>query len=540
MNKRYKTTLLIASVFAIFTACNQKYELDVNDISNNSDKNITKISKEQKTEQNTTKQIIKPTQDIVVVKKPIKTKTELVVETKEIKPTKIETKTINNIDPKPTKIVQKDYYPTKVLKRTSSIATKETISKFDFDIIKKGFKSDNTLLIVGGIQGDEPGGFMAASLIATHYKITKGSVWIIPNLNFYSIIKRSRGPYGDMNRKFANLSVNDPEYETVQRIKGYIKKDDIKLIVNLHDGSGFYRPTFEDKNHSQYKWGQCSIIDQDKINAKKYSNLKQISDQIVKHVNQNALDKEHIYHTHNTRTSEGDKEMEKTLTYYAIKNGKAAFGNEASKSLPTHQRIYYHLLALEKYMQVMGIEYERKFNLNDQVIKNIIDNDIEIALYDNKIKLPLAQIRNILRYFPVKKDGTIDFVPSNPLMSIVKERNEYTIYYGNRRLSKLKADFVEHSKDQKDIKLLVDDKIQNVKFGDTIKVKKDILLYPIDKYRINVIGYTNKTKIETDVKISLKKMLKRFSIDKQGLTYRAEFYTNKKFVGMILIEFMDK
>ena len=81
---------------------------------------------------------------------------------------------------------------------------------FDFDLIKKGEDDNNTLLVVGGIQGDEPGGFVSASLLATHYEITKGSVWIVPNLNFYSIIKRSRGPYGDMNRKFAHLSKKRP------------------------------------------------------------------------------------------------------------------------------------------------------------------------------------------------------------------------------------------------------------------------------------------------------------------------------------------
>ncbi|MCF6240609.1 MAG: hypothetical protein L3J74_04600 [Bacteroidales bacterium] len=66
----------------------------------------------------------------------------------------------------------------------------------DFTLIKKGdSNSNNVLLIVGGIQGDEPGGFMAASLLSTHYEITKGAVWIVPNFNFYSIIKRNRGRY---------------------------------------------------------------------------------------------------------------------------------------------------------------------------------------------------------------------------------------------------------------------------------------------------------------------------------------------------------
>ena len=444
-------------------------------------------------------------------------------------------KDINKIERKETQEISS--YPLKELNRTSSIATKKTISNFDFDLIKMGYKDDNTLLIVGGIQGDEPGGFMAASLISTHYNITKGSVWIVPNLNFYSIIKRSRGPYGDMNRKFANLSKSDPEYETIQRIKSYISDDNVKLVVNLHDGSGFYRPTYMDRNHSQYKWGQCSIIDQESLNIKKYSNLAEISNKVVKHVNKSLIDKEHIYHLHNTRTVEGDKEMEKTLTYFAINKGKAAFGNEASKSLPTHQRVYYHLLALEKYMDIMGIEYERKFNLNDKIVKNILDNDINISLYDGKIKLPLAKIRNILNYFPVKKDGNIHFVPSNPLMSIVREQNEYTIYYGNRRISRLKADYIDMDNSEKTVKLNIDSSDKNIKFGTTVKVDKDFMVYPIKDYRVNVIGYTHKKKEETNVAIEYNKMQQMYSIDKSGKTYRVEFYTKNKFAGMILVEF---
>ena len=62
-----------------------------------------------------------------------------------------------------------------------------------------------TILIIGGIQGDEPGGFTAASLLVTDYEISRGEVWVVPNLNFESIIKRSRGVYGDMNRKFLKI-----------------------------------------------------------------------------------------------------------------------------------------------------------------------------------------------------------------------------------------------------------------------------------------------------------------------------------------------
>lgn len=84
--------------------------------------------------------------------------------------------------------------------------------------------------------GDEPGGFSAATLLITHYRIKKGTVWVVPNLNFPSIIQRSRGLHGDMNRKFAALAETDPEYATVRRIQELIRTPGLGLVLNLHDG----------------------------------------------------------------------------------------------------------------------------------------------------------------------------------------------------------------------------------------------------------------------------------------------------------------
>ncbi|MEA2091936.1 MAG: M99 family carboxypeptidase catalytic domain-containing protein [Campylobacterota bacterium] len=412
-------------------------------------------------------------------------------------------------------------------------------NSFNFDIIQKGIQDKNTLLVIGGIQGDEPGGFVSASLLATHYEITKGSLWIVPNLNFYSIIKRSRGPYGDMNRKFARLSKKDPEYDTVERIKKYIKDDSVKLVVNLHDGSGYYRKKYVDNLHAPYRWGQCSIVDQAYIENIKYGNLEEISSEVVKHVNENLIKSEDIYHVHNTKTKDGDKEMEKTLTYFAINQGKAAFGNEASKNLPTHKRVYYHLLALEKYMDIMGIEFKRKFDLNPKGVYRAINHDIHISLYDDKINLPLSQIRDIVKYFPIKKDAALNFKASNPLLTIIKKNNTYVIQYGNRRLSRLKADYLEYDDANQSVKLQVDGKLQNVKFGTLVDVKKSFLVRENHNYRVNIIGYTNKNEKETGVEIKEVEIPKRFSIDKKGTIYRVEYYSNDKFAGMVLIKFIS-
>ncbi len=408
----------------------------------------------------------------------------------------------------------------------------------DFDFIKKGIQDNNTLLIVGGIQGDEPGAFMAASLITSHYKIKKGSVWVVPNLNFYSIIKRARGPFGDMNRKFAFIKDDDPDYNTIQRIKRYILAPEVKIVLNLHDGSGFYRKKYQSWSFSPDRWGQTSIIDQSTLDIEDYGNLEDISTKVCEYVNQNLIRKRDYYSVKNTHTRLGDKEMEKTLTYFAINNGKAAFGNEASKVLPLHERTYYHLLALEKYMKIMGIEFERTFDLNPLAINDVINNDIYMTFYDEKIQLPLSKLRNILNYFPVKKDGTLNFTPSNPLLTIVKNNNRFSIHYGNRTIGYLKPDYLELVNEKLDIVMNIDGEKRNVSLGSIVDVDTSFSVEPIENFRVNVIGFVKKgVKDEAGLKIKKHRIQKRFSIDKKGKIFRVEFYKENKFAGMILVNF---
>ena len=413
----------------------------------------------------------------------------------------------------------------------------------NFELIKKGTQDDNTLLIVGGIQGDEPGGFMAASLIATHYEITKGSVWVVPNLNFYSIITRSRGPHGDMNRKFAAISKDDPDYDDVQRIKEYITAPEVKLVLNLHDGSGYYRKEHIDDLRSPYKWGQSSIIDQSTLSIEKHGNLEEISTRICNKVNSNLIKEDDIYHVHNTKTKMGDVEMEKTLTYFAINNGKAAFGNEASKELPVHERAYYHLMALEEYMTVMGIEFKRKFEMEPLALKSVIDDDIYITFYDDKIKLPLSEVRRYLKYFPVKKDGTIDFKASSPVMTILKnDSTTYSIHYWNRRLAILKPDFLDLEEKRDTITFKIDGEIKKIDIGSLVDVSNDFYIFPND-YRVNVIGYVNKKqRNESGLNINKEDIMEKFSIDRNGQIYRVEFYNkdDNKFAGMVMVKFKKK
>ena len=284
------------------------------------------------------------------------------------------------------------------------------------------------------------------------------------------------------------------------------------------------------------------VIDQEVLpDVKEYANTKIISDLVVEHLNKYLLKEEDIYSTKNTHTrfnkTNEEQEMAKTLTYYAVSNGKSAFGHETSKSLNISQRVYYKLLAMEKFMDIMGIKYERKFAMDIHSIKKILNDDISIKFDGTDIKMPLKDIRNIQTYFPINKDGIIKYLPSNPLIKIIKLKNEYTIYYGNRKLTKLQADYIEHLNFETKINFLIDNEEKIVNFGDTIEVNDYFLIKNNDNFRVNVIGYKNSKGIEYDVKIYKKEFLKRYSIEKNANMYRIEFYKKDKFAGMILVKY---
>ena len=399
-----------------------------------------------------------------------------------------------------------------------------------------------TVLVVGGIQGDEPGGFHAASMLVTHYEVTRGNVWVVPNLNFESIVERSRGVNGDMNRKFAEVKENDPDYLAVQRIKGLIRDEQVDFIFNMHDGSGFYREKHTDWLHSPRRWGQSIIIDQEVLDVARFANVGELSRRVVAGVNESLLDPEHVYHVKNTRTREGDAEMAKTLTYFAINHGKAAVGVEASKTLSTAQRTYYHLNALEHFFDVLGVGVTRQFVLDPVIVGRKIDENIQVAFYQNKLLLDVANARSRIGYVPLRKDAALEFEPSNPLIAVKKKGKGYRVNYGNRRVTYLQPQYFEYDHSLDSVTMEVDGVSKVVSMGSLVEVQDSFQVQPdSDGYRVNVIGWARKgVKNEAGQRIVRGTIQKRFSIDRRGEMYRVEWYRDDKFSGMVLVRFADR
>ncbi len=235
------------------------------------------------------------------------------------------------------------------------------------------------------------------------------------------------------------------------------------------------------------------------------------------------------------------REVAKTLTYYAVKNLKPAFGIEVSKNFPTHKRAYYHLKVLETYMDLLGIEYERSFSLSANGVKGAIYNNVKLAFYDNRIFLDVTNARKRLGYIPFRKSAEIVYRPSNPLIALVESDQGYRVFHGNRRITRICPEYFEYDFSTEGINIQIDGEERKATFGDMLGVQESFMVMPKKGCRVNVIGF-KKTGIsdESGVMIGQEDVMKRFSVDKSGNIFRVEVYKDDKFSGMVLVNFTDE
>lgn len=417
------------------------------------------------------------------------------------------------------------------------------VTNRDFSIYKKESQTpSHTLLIIGGIHGDEPGAYFAPAFFEKYYKITKGSVWVIPNINGDSIIANQRGIYNDMNRKFSVIEKDDPDYFIIERVKKIILDKKVDLILNLHDGHGFYRETHENAIFNPKAWGQATIIDQDKINGlDKFGDLDKIATQVKNNLNKDKLFQEfHSFGVKNTQTKFKDEQMQLSLTYFAITNNKPAFAIETSKNITDlTEKVIYQLKSIEEFMKIMDIEFQRDFDINnyEEVKKRLFDFG-EVKINEN-IAFDLSDTRKILRFVPLKKENN-EFKFENSLGATKLVDNKYEVYIGNINVTNLFPQVFDIKEYKDSIKIEVDGKVINTKLGEVIDVKNSFKIVKNDFFRVNVIGFS-KTGVDSEDDILLKKsdMVDSFSIDTNNKQYRVEFYKDNNFYGMITINFVD-
>lgn len=222
-----------------------------------------------------------------------------------------------------------------------------------------GKKPGKTLLLIGGIQGDEPGGFLSADHYAD-FSLAKGNLIVVPRANFQSILLNRRKINEDMNRKFAEDRNENYEAKIVQILKKLIHESD--CLLNLHDGSGFYASSWISDQRNPSRFGQSIIADADTYVAPesgKALHLGDIARSVCEVINGQIEDPDLHFHFNNHRTREEDspnKEQRKSATFYALTHaGIPAYGVETSKSLPLEDKVRHHNLAINAFMDWLDI-----------------------------------------------------------------------------------------------------------------------------------------------------------------------------------------
>jgi len=215
---------------------------------------------------------------------------------------------------------------------------------------KEGPKKGGTLLIIGGIHGNEPGAYKTVDIL-TNIEVARGRLILIPRSNFTSILANVRGYNGDMNRKFAFINKDDPDYPWVMWLKNHIKLEKADVVLSLHDGAGFHI-------RNKRAWGECIVIDKETYQGWP---LYQTANWVVNQINKQVVSPLHKFAVYNTQTFHphtSHAEQRKSLTYFTLTQAKKpAFCLEVSKQLPSlHLKVKYHLLMLKYFFNLYQVE----------------------------------------------------------------------------------------------------------------------------------------------------------------------------------------
>jgi len=261
-----------------------------------------------------------------------------------------------------------------------------------------GQQPGKTILLIGGIQGDEPGGFLSVDLYAD-ISLAKGNLIVVPRANFHSIVLQRRQINEDMNRKFGSNKKKGYETEVVAILKKLIAESD--LLLNMHDGSGFFAETWISPTRNPKKYGQSIIADADTYISRK-SNLKlelgEMAREVCRRMNLHIEDPAHFFRFNNHRTAEKDsqhKEQRGSATYYALTNYDIpAFGIETSKSLPLELKVRHHNLAVNAFMEILDVVPQTpSVNLEQPLLDYLVIsvNDTLPVVLKNQQTLRVAQ-----------------------------------------------------------------------------------------------------------------------------------------------------
>jgi hypothetical protein len=198
----------------------------------------------------------------------------------------------------------------------------------------KGDLPGPTVMVQGGIQGDERSGFITAQLLSRS-TIRKGNLIVLPRANVPSINLCRRQINVDMNRRFDRNYNRFYEDRVARVIRFLLPRCD--AFIHLHEGSGFYYPTYVNNLRNPKRYGQSIIVDTLLWKGAKHSiNLETTVKDVLARLT-NGIPHDYQFQLFNTRTFDkatSYPEMRKSLTCYALaEHNIPALAVEVSKDI---------------------------------------------------------------------------------------------------------------------------------------------------------------------------------------------------------------
>jgi len=221
----------------------------------------------------------------------------------------------------------------------------------------QGERPGPTVMVQGGIQGDESAGFLTAQALSLS-RVLAGNLIVVPRANVPSIHLRQRQIYVDMNRRFDQEHNRFYEDRVARVIRFLLAQSN--AFIHLHEGSGFHRNTWEDGLRNPNRWGQSIIVDT--LSFEGGIDLAGTAMQVIEEINREIEPADYRFTLFNTRTFDAASpyrsEMRKTLTFYALTALRIpAFAVEVSKEIKDLDwKVRHQLLATTRLLMRCGVE----------------------------------------------------------------------------------------------------------------------------------------------------------------------------------------
>lgn len=204
--------------------------------------------------------------------------------------------------------------------------------------VKRSGLPGPTVVVIGGVHGDEPAGYLAARKLA-NWRIRSGTLVVMPEASRQAIRRGVRGYPEDLNRQFPGRS----DGSDMERLAHAIFQDVIAapapdLLLSLHESVELHA-----RDPSRY--GQTLTYDSDELTP--------LMERALGRVNEDIDTPLHKFVPF-------CKPIATCPTYHAYRRlGVPATGIETSRTLPLDTRVRYQLMVTMAFLDEFGMRYEQ-------------------------------------------------------------------------------------------------------------------------------------------------------------------------------------